>query len=69
MRNAAFYKPNTVQIELVQGCNRHCSFCGTNGFEHKLYFIEKPLTKLKPRAWEKSGITTMKNLNLEEYNE
>lgn len=26
MKNSAFYKPNTVQIELVQGCNRRCSF-------------------------------------------
>lgn len=45
-RNSAFYKPNTVQIELVQGCNRRCTFCGTNGMEHKLYFIKKDvLTK------------------------
>lgn len=27
------YKPNTVQIEAVQGCNRHCSFCGTAGID------------------------------------
>ena len=55
MRNAAFYKPNTVQIELVQGCNRHCSFCGTNGFEHKLYFIEKPVLKRECELIRESG--------------
>lgn len=38
-RNSAFYKPNTVQIELVQGCNRQCSFCGTQGLEHKIHPI------------------------------
>lgn len=31
------YKPNTVQIELVQGCNRRCSFCGTAGIEKKIH--------------------------------
>lgn len=44
-RNAAFYKPNTVQIELVQGCNRKCSFCGSNGFERKFHFIEKAVLR------------------------
>lgn len=44
-RNSAFYKPNTVQIELVQGCNRNCNFCGTNGFERKLHFIKKDVLK------------------------
>lgn len=27
------YRPNTIQIEAVQGCNRRCSFCGTAGME------------------------------------
>ena len=40
-RNSAFYKPNTVQLELVQGCNRRCSFCGSNGFERKIHSIDK----------------------------
>lgn len=40
-KNSAFYKPNTVQIELVQGCNRSCTFCGTSGMEKKIHFIEK----------------------------
>lgn len=40
-RNSAFYKPNTVQIELVQGCNRHCNFCGTNGLENKIHTIRR----------------------------
>lgn len=40
-RNSAFYKPNTVQIELVQGCNRSCTFCGTSGMERKIHSIEK----------------------------
>ena len=31
------YKPNIVQIEAVQGCNRRCSFCGTAGIERKIY--------------------------------
>lgn len=45
-RRIPFYKPNTVQFELVQGCNRQCFFCGSNGFERKLHFIEKSvLTK------------------------
>lgn len=34
------YKPNTVQIETVQGCNRRCSFCGTRGIERKFYFAD-----------------------------
>lgn len=40
-RNSAFYKPNTVQIELVQGCNRSCTFCGTSGMERKIHSIKK----------------------------
>ena len=55
MRNSAFYKPNTVQIELVQGCNRRCSFCGSNGFERKLHFIEKPVLKRECELIRESG--------------
>ena len=40
-RNSAFYKPYTVKIELVRGCNRSCSFCGTNGIDKKLKFMSK----------------------------
>lgn len=53
--NSAFYKPNTVQIELVQGCNRQCSFCGSNGFERKLHYIEKPVLKKQCELIEESG--------------
>lgn len=28
MRNKSAYKPNIIQIELVQGCNRSYSFSG-----------------------------------------
>lgn len=38
MRKA--YYPFCVQIELVQGCNRRCSFCGTNGIERGFHFME-----------------------------
>lgn len=31
------YKPNTLQIEAVQGCNRRCTFCGSMGVEHKIH--------------------------------
>lgn len=34
------YKPNIVQIETVQGCNRNCQFCGTSGMEKKFYFAK-----------------------------
>lgn len=40
MKINAPYKPNTVQVELVQGCNRRCEFCGTLGIEHKVHFID-----------------------------
>lgn len=33
------YYPFCVQIELVQGCNRECYFCGTNGIEKKLHYM------------------------------
>lgn len=30
-RNSAFYKPSSVKLEFVRGCNRKCEFCATNG--------------------------------------
>lgn len=45
MKNHAFYKPNVVQIEFVQGCNRRCDFCAVNGFESKLHYIKKSVLK------------------------
>ena len=54
-RNSAFYKPNTVQIELVQGCNRHCEFCGTNGMERKLHFISSQVLKRQCDLIRESG--------------
>lgn len=38
MRKA--YYPFCIQIELVQGCNRECDFCGTRGIEKKFHFAE-----------------------------
>lgn len=55
MRNKAFYKPNTVQVELVQGCNRKCKFCGTNGLERKLHYIEKNVLKRECELIRESG--------------
>lgn len=34
------YKPNTIQIETVQGCNRRCEFCGTAGIERGFHMAE-----------------------------
>ena len=34
------YKPNTIQIETVQGCNRRCKFCGTMGMEKTVHYAE-----------------------------
>lgn len=55
MKNTAFYKPNTVQIELVQGCNRSCKFCGSNGFKHKLNYISKEVLKRQCELIAESG--------------
>ena len=35
------YYPFCVQIEMVQGCNRDCSFCGTAGMEKKVYQMDE----------------------------
>ena len=55
MKNSAFYKPNTVQIELVQGCNRRCQFCGTSGFKHRIDYITKPVLKKQCQLIAESG--------------
>lgn len=55
MINHAFYKPNTVQIELVQGCNRKCDFCGSNGFEHKVNYISKKVLQRQCELIAESG--------------
>ena len=39
------YKPNSFNIETVQGCNRRCEFCGTMGMEKVLHFVEMPTIK------------------------
>jgi organic radical activating enzyme len=55
MKNSAFYKPNTVQIELVQGCNRHCTFCGTMGIEKKIHPISKSVLTRQCELIQNSG--------------
>ena len=54
-RNHAFYKPNTVQFELVESCNRNCSFCGTLGFEKKFKFIDKKVLTKECQLVRESG--------------
>lgn len=34
------YRPNMVNIETVQGCNRRCTFCGTMGMEKKIHRVD-----------------------------
>lgn len=34
------YKPNSINIETVQGCNRRCNFCGTMGMEKAFHFVD-----------------------------
>ena len=33
------YRPNSINIETVQGCNRRCEFCGTMGMEKKIHIM------------------------------
>lgn len=49
------YKPNTVQFELTEGCDRQCSFCATNGFERKAKFIKPEVLKKQATLVEESG--------------
>lgn len=51
----AFYKPNTIQMEFVQGCDRQCDFCGTKGMERKLHFIKKSVLQKQCELIESSG--------------
>lgn len=40
-------KPNSIQIELVHGCNKRCSYCGTMGLKREFIFMEeKTLMKI-----------------------
>lgn len=52
------YKPNIVQIEFVQGCNRACQFCGTVGMERRFHYMEKPTLVQIVRLIKESGIRT-----------
>lgn len=49
------YKPNTVQFELTEGCNRQCSFCATCGFEHKVHFISPKTLRKQAQLVQESG--------------
>ena len=40
------YYPNTIKIELTQGCNRHCKFCGVNGIADTHFLEESTLRKI-----------------------
>lgn len=53
--NHAFYKPNTVQFELVESCNRDCKFCGTQGFKKDFKYISKDVLIKQCRLVEQSG--------------
>lgn len=55
-RNSASYKPNSVKLEFVRGCNRHCEFCGTNGItkEHaymSMETLERAVTLIKENGY------------------
>lgn len=39
------YRPYSVNIETVQGCNRRCDFCGTMGMEKKIHFADMNVIK------------------------
>lgn len=50
------YTPNTIQIEFVQGCNKNCSFCGTQGIEKNAHFmsqetLERIVSELQGVDW------------------
>lgn len=50
------YRPNSVQIELVQGCNRQCHFCGTRGIEHGLHFADPETVLHTCRLIRRAGL-------------
>lgn len=49
------YKPNTVQFELTEGCDRQCSFCATTGFERKAKFISPKVLRKQAQLVQDSG--------------
>lgn len=50
------YKPNTIQIELVQGCNRKCRFCGTRGIERGIHLAEPDTVLYACRLIREAGL-------------
>lgn len=52
------YKPNTVQIEIVQGCNRRCKFCGTMGIERAFYFADVKTVQHTCRLIRSAGLNS-----------
>ena len=49
-------KPNSIQLELVHGCDRRCSYCGTMGFKHEFIYVseeclKKSLSLIKNSNW------------------
>ena len=55
-RNSAFYKPSSVKLEFVRGCNRKCEFCATNGItaEHAhmtMETLERAVTLIKESGY------------------
>ena len=50
------YKPNMVQIETVQGCNRRCKFCGTMGIERAFHYTELETVKHTCKLIREAGL-------------
>lgn len=50
------YKPNMVQIETVQGCNRRCEFCGTMGIERKFRYADIETVRHTCRLIREAGL-------------
>lgn len=40
------YYPNVIKIEFMQGCNRHCKFCGVNGIADSHCMDQETLRKI-----------------------
>ena len=49
------YKPNSINIETVQGCNRRCDFCGTMGMEKKIHFVDLSTVEYTLRLIKKAN--------------
>lgn len=49
------YYPFCIQIELVQGCNRECDFCGTRGIERKFHYVEPETIRHSAMLLSESG--------------